>query len=40
MLWGKGHSQYNESTMGFVGNGGDDFGGVFQKMKEVGLIII
>ena len=25
MLWGKGHSQYNESTMGFVGNGGDDF---------------
>ena len=25
MLWGKAHSQYNESTMGYVGNGGDDF---------------
>ena len=25
MLWGKGHNQYNESTMGYVGNGGDDF---------------
>jgi len=25
MLWGKAHSQYNESTMGYVGAGGDDF---------------
>ncbi len=25
LLWGKAHSQYNQSTMGYVGNGGDDF---------------
>ena len=25
MLWGKAHNQYNESTMGYVGSGGDNF---------------
>ena len=32
----KGHNQYNESTMGYVGNGGDDLSGVFLKMREAG----
>ena len=25
MLWGKAHNQYNEATMGYVGNGSDNF---------------